>query len=78
MESWIPLTVHRKDSQINGRYRSQIKQDKLQEKGYGKRWIVESFMSVLKRTTGSALSARSEKALFVEAGLRVLAYVLRR
>lgn len=38
---------------------------------------VESFMSGLKRTTGSALSARGEHALFIEASLRVLAYALR-
>ncbi len=34
-------------------------------------------MSGLKRTTGSALSARGEHALFIEASLRVLAYALR-
>ncbi len=34
-------------------------------------------MSGLKRTTGSALCTRTEKSLFTEAGLRVLAKALR-
>lgn len=38
----------------------------------------EAFLSGLKRTTGSALLARNEQALFCEASLRVLAYILRR
>lgn len=78
VESWIPPAVHRDDGGVNGYYRSQMTEEKLKEKGYGKRWIVESFMSGLKRTTGSALCARTEKSLFTEAGLRVLAYALRR
>ena len=39
---------------------------------------VESFISALKRTTGSTLNARREKSLFIEAAFRVLAYALRR
>lgn len=78
VESIIPPAVHRSDGSVGGHYRSQMTDEVLKEKGYGKRWIVESFMSGLKRTTGSGLSARSEKALFVEAGLRVLACALRR
>ncbi len=35
-------------------------------------------MSGLKRTTGASLSAMSEKILFVEAAIKVLAYALRR
>lgn len=50
----------------------------LKEKGYERRWLVESFMSGLKRTTGSMLKARHERSLFVEASLRVLVYALRR
>jgi hypothetical protein len=46
--------------------------------GYGRRWHVESFLSGLKRTTGSALRARGERALFAEAAVRVLAYSVRR
>jgi hypothetical protein len=78
VESWIPPAVHRSDGEVNGRYRSQMTPETLKEKGYGRRWIAESFMSGLKRTTGSALNARNERSLFVEAGLRVLAYALRR
>jgi hypothetical protein len=45
---------------------------------YGRRWHAESFISGMKRTCGSTLSARSEPALLVEAGLKALAYALRR
>jgi len=78
VRSWIPPAVHRKDGQIGGHYRSQMTQRRLKRNGYGKRWIVESFMSGLKRTTGQALNARLEASLFDEAALRVLAYVIRR
>ncbi|MEW4491125.1 transposase, partial [Thalassoglobus sp. JC818] len=77
-ESIINPAVHRSDGKLNGEYRSQMTRTELETKGYGRRWLVESFMSGLKRTTGAALSARSEKALFVEAALKVLAYALRR
>ena len=76
--SWIPPAVHRADGQINGKYRSKMTPRRLKNNGYGKRWIVESFMSGLKRTTGAMLAARSEPALFTEALLRVLAYAIRR
>ena len=45
---------------------------------YGRRWHVESFISGMKRTCGSALAARSEPALMAEAGLKALAYAIRR
>jgi hypothetical protein len=45
---------------------------------YGRRWHVETFNSGLKRTCGSTLAARSETALLVEAGLKALAYAIRR
>jgi hypothetical protein len=77
-ESVIKPAVHRSDGQQNGKYRSQMTEETLNEKNYGRRWLVESFMSGLKRTTGSALAARSERSLFVEAAIRVLAYALRR
>jgi hypothetical protein len=44
----------------------------------GKRWHAESFISGMKRTCGSTLAARSEPALKVEAGLKALAYAIRR
>ncbi len=76
--SWIPPVAHRKDGQINGKYRSKMTPRRLKRSGYTRRWIVESFMSGLKRTTGSMLNARFEPSLFTEAALRVLAYALRR
>ena len=45
---------------------------------YGRRWHAESFISGMKRTCGSTLSARSERALLAEAGLKALAYAIRR
>lgn len=78
VESVIKPAVHRSDGTLGGRYRSQMTEATLKKKNYGRRWLVESFMSGLKRTTGSALSARDEHALFVEASFRVLAYALRR
>jgi hypothetical protein len=44
----------------------------------GWRWHVESFISGMKRTCGSALAARGEAALKIEAGLKALAYAIRR
>jgi hypothetical protein len=77
-KSFIPPAVHRKDGRINGKYRSQMTPRRLKRNHYSKRWIVESFMSALKRTTGSALQARKMTSLFREAAIRVLAYALRR
>lgn len=76
--SWIPPAVHRQDGQINGKHRSKMTPRRLKRNGYGQRWIVESFMSGLKRTTGSMLAARHQASLFAEAALRVLAYAIRR
>ena len=78
VESIIKPAVHRSDGGANGTYRSQMTADHLKNKGYGRRWLVESFMSGLKRTMGSMLSARNERSLFIEAALKVLAYALRR
>ena len=78
VDSWIPPAVHRKDGGVNGKYRSKMTPRRLKKNGYGRRWIVESFMSGLKRTTGSMLAARDDAAMFTEAAVRVLAYALRR
>lgn len=78
VESVIKPAMHRSDGGLNGEYRSQMTAETLKEKGYGRRWLVESFMSGLKRTTGATLSARNERSLFAEAALKVLAYALRR
>lgn len=78
VESIIKPAVHRSDGGANGEFRSQMTEENLKTKGYGRRWLVESYMSGLKRTTGATLSARSDRSLFVEAALKVLAYALRR
>lgn len=76
--SFIPPAVHRKDGTVNGKYRSQMTPRRLKRNGYNQRWIVESFMSGLKRTTGCMLQARHDAALMIEAAVRVLAYAIRR
>jgi hypothetical protein len=78
VESIIKPAVHRSDGGANGEFRSQMTQENLKAKDYGKRWLLESYMSGLKRTTGATLAARSDRSLFVEAALKVLAYALRR
>lgn len=75
MRSYIPPVVKRKDGGIGRHYRSRRRR---KPKGYGKRWLVEAFMSGLKRTTGSALTNRKDNTLDAEASLRVLAYSIRR
>lgn len=75
VRSYIPPAVHRRDGGVNGRYRSQMTR---LPKRYGRRWHVESFFSGLKRTMGSQLNARTQRGLFAEAAIRVLAYTLRR
>jgi transposase len=78
VSSIIKPAQHRKDGKLNGVYRSAMTARQLKKHGYGRRWHVESFISALKRTTGSTLNARNEKSLFIEAAFRVLAYALRR
>jgi hypothetical protein len=74
----IKSAVHRSHGVLNGHYQSQMTDEYLKKKPYGRRWLVESFMSDLKRTTGTALNPRSERSLFIEAALRVLAHTFRR
>lgn len=45
---------------------------------YPRRWLVESYMSGLKRTTGWFLKSRSVPSMKVETTCMVLAYALRR
>jgi hypothetical protein len=66
------------DGSRRGEYRSQMSEDYLQAQGYGLRWKVESYMSALKRTTGSTLLARKPSNLLKEAAFKVLAYALNR
>jgi hypothetical protein len=78
VKSFIPPVIHRSDGLAGGKYRSQMTPRRLRYNKYGSRWTVESFMSALKRTTGSALTSRNEPSLFAEAKLRVLTYAIRR
>lgn len=79
VESLIkPAHPPRADGTRGGRWRSQMNEEYLQERGYGRRWGVETFFSAFKRTMGGALSARQPAAQLTEAAIRVLAYVLRR
>jgi transposase len=79
VESLIkPAHPPRADGTRGGRWRSLMSEPHMQERGYGRRWGVETFFSALKRTMGSALSARQPAAQLTEAAIRVLAYVLRR
>jgi len=78
VESLIKPNGHRADGTRNGKWRAGMSPEHLQERGYGKRWAVESFFSGLKRTMGAALNARRHDQMIAEASFRVLAYALRR
>ena len=78
VESVIPAVQRRADGKIGGKWRSQMTPKRLQKAGFGRRWAVESFFSALKRTMGSALSARKPEQMVAEAAFKVLAYALRR
>lgn len=78
VESLIKPHCQRADGTRGGRWRAQMSSEHMRERGYGRRWGVESFFSALKRTMGSALSARQPATQLTEAAIRVLAYVLRR
>ena len=76
IESWIPPAGHRKDGTVGGRWRKRMAQGL--PKDFGRRWGVESFISGLKRTVGSALRSRSHAGQLAEVVLRTLVYSLRR
>jgi hypothetical protein len=78
VESIIKPLNQRKDGTRSGRWRSHMSPEHLRERGYGRRWAVESFFSGLKRTMGAALNARRSDQMLAEASFRVLAYALRR
>lgn len=78
VESVIPPIRRRADGTIGGQWRAQMTREYLQQAGFGRRWAVESFFSGLKRTMGSALSARKPDQMLAEAAFKVLAYALRR
>lgn len=78
VESIIQPLNHRADGTRGGHWRSLMSSEHLRERGYGRRWAVESFFSGLKRTMGAALNARRHDQMLAEASFRVLAYALRR
>lgn len=78
VESIIKPNGHRADGTRGGKWRAAMSPEHLKERGYGKRWAVESFFSGLKRTMGSTLNSRRKDQMLVEAAFRVLAYALRR
>ena len=73
VESVIPAVPRRAEGTRGGKWRTQMSAEYLQQKQFGRRWAVESFFSALKRTMGSALSARRPDQMLVEAALKVLA-----
>ncbi len=76
VRSYAPLIRRNGDGRVvRGRYRRRMRR---QPRGYGRRWTVESLISAIKRTTGSALTSRRDNTLKVEAALRVLTYAIRR
>jgi transposase len=78
VESIIKPNGQRADGVRNGRWRAGMSDEHLKERGYGRRWAVESFFSGLKRTMGAALRARRPDQMLAEAAFKVLAYALRR
>jgi hypothetical protein len=73
--SFIPPVIRTKDGSVRTKHRARCVN---LPKSYGRRWHIESFISGLKRSTGSSLSARSDNARFTEAAIRVLTYAIRR
>ena len=78
VESFIPPIQRRPDGKIGGKWRAQMTPEKLKAAKFGRRWTVESYFSALKKTMGSAVSARNPKQMLVEAALKVLVYAFRR
>jgi len=78
VESLIVPNGQRADGQRNGKWRALMSANHMRQRGYSKRWGIETFFSALKRTMGSALSARKPATQATEAAIRVLAYVLKR
>jgi len=76
--SVIPAVQRRADGTRGGQWRAQMSPEYLRRSGYNRRWAVESLFSAMKRTMGSALSARCPEQMVAEAALKVLAYSLRR
>ena len=73
--SFIPPVPRTEDGSIKSRHRSKCTR---LPGSYGRRWHVESFISGMKRTCGSAVRAITERAMLGEAMLKVLAYSMHR
>lgn len=78
VESLIKPASRCRDGSLGGTHRKAMTKKHLNQRGYGRRWCIESFFSGLKRTTGSCLLARTDSNLFKEAALRLLAYTIHR
>ncbi len=78
VESLIKPVNQRADGTRSGQWRSIMSPQHMYERGYSRRWGIETFFSALKRTVGGALSARTPATQLTEAAVRVLTYVLRR
>jgi len=78
VQSVIQAVQRRADGKRGGKWRAKMSSRYLKKAGFGRRWAVESFFSALKRTMGSALSARSQQQMVAEAAIKVLAYAIRR
>jgi hypothetical protein len=75
IESVIPPVARTADGQVHTKYRAQMQ---TLPQGYAKRKQIESFFSGLKRTTGSAVRARTSAAQLREALMKVICYGIRR
>jgi hypothetical protein len=72
IRSWIRPAVHRADGTAGGYWRAQMAQGLPAR--YGRRWLVESFISGMKRVTGSWLRARQSAWQPTEALIKAVVY----
>jgi hypothetical protein len=81
-EDWdVPSVIkpaRHTDTTPGGSYRSRMTEAALKALNYPRRWLVESYISGLKRTTGWFLTSRTLQSMKVETTCKVLAYALRR
>lgn len=75
VKSWIPPVPKTRDGSIRSPWRSMMNPLPAT---FGRRWMVESFFSALKRTTGGGLRARGTVNPLTEAAFRVVGYAVRR
>jgi hypothetical protein len=78
VESVIKPVNQRADGTRSGQWRALMSPQYMDQRGYGRRWGIETFFSALKRTVGGALSTRTPATQLTEAAIRVLTYALRR